>query len=225
MKRKPVLLTVFMVLFLLHINNELWAAELNDIKYKGDLWNLMNYYKMKETLDRYRQLAADGGWPAVPDHNIYRKGEENTDIYLLKRRLYLSADLEQFPGEEDEEAYIFNKELELAVKNFQYRHGLQEDGVVDDHTIAELNVPLEKRIEQLKLNARLMYNQFDVYLNRYILINIPGFELRVIDEGEQVLKTRVIIGKKESKTPVFHENLTYLVFNPSWKIPINKAVR
>lgn len=224
MKKRIILLVTFLVLFYsFFVNVSFLKAETGN--YKGDLWNLINYYRIKRACNYYKDIEKNGGWPFISSGSIYRKGDTDPDIYKIKKRLYLTKDLKELPEKRNKKSEYFGEKLELAVKRFQYRHGLIEDGIVGNRTLAALNVPVAVRIKQLELNSKLIYNLFDVYLKRYLLINIPGFELRVIDDGSQVLKAKVIVGQKENKTPVFNKEMTYLVFNPPWKIPINKTVK
>ncbi len=59
----------------------------------------------------------------------------------------------------------------------------------------------------------------------YIIVNIPDFQMKYINNKVTVIQKKVIVGKQWSRTPVFNDKITYLVFNPSWIIPFNTAVR
>ena len=54
---------------------------------------------------------------------------------------------------------------------------------------------------------------------RYVEVNVPGFELRVVDHGEVVLRSRVIVGEKDNETPIFDDRIRYIEINPSWYVP------
>jgi murein L,D-transpeptidase YcbB/YkuD len=56
---------------------------------------------------------------------------------------------------------------------------------------------------------------------RYVLINVPGYSLQVMQESEPVLAMRVIVGKHDTPTPLFSDEMTYIVFSPYWNIPEN----
>jgi murein L,D-transpeptidase YcbB/YkuD len=98
------------------------------------------------------------------------------------------------------------------------------DGVVGADTLVALNLPLAARIEQVKANLeRWRWLSRDLG-RRYILVNIADFTLDVIEERMPVLSMRVIVGKPYRQTPAFSGTLTYVVFNPSWNIPLRIAV-
>ena len=88
-----------------------------------------------------------------------------------------------------------------------------------------MNVPVAERVRELSLNRERIFSLFDSYVERYVLVNIPAYELKVIEKGKEILKMKAIVGSTGSKTPVFQDEIEYLVFNPDWRIPIRKTVQ
>ena len=56
---------------------------------------------------------------------------------------------------------------------------------------------------------------------RYILVNVPAYMLQVMEGREPALSMRVIVGKADTQTPLFSDEMTYVVFSPFWNIPEN----
>jgi murein L,D-transpeptidase YcbB/YkuD len=86
-------------------------------------------------------------------------------------------------------------------------------------TLAALNVPVEQRIRQIRLNLerwRWLPRDFE---RRYLLVNIADFELDVIEDGRVRTTMRVIAGTTARRTPVFTGRMTYMELNPYWHIP------
>ena len=111
-----------------------------------------------------------------------------------------------------------------AVRRFQLRHGLEVDGAVDSATLAALNVPVAARVEQIRINLeRWRWLPQDLG-RRHILVNIPAFELVVVEDAKPVLDMRVVVGREYRRTPVFTGRMTYLVLNPYWHVPRSIAV-
>lgn len=110
--------------------------------------------------------------------------------------------------------------LDRAVRRFQLRHGLAEDGVVGPKTLAVLGIPVGEQIRQVELNlARAArYTGRDRY-DRYVEVNVPAFELRLVEQGAVVLRSRVIVGEIDNPTPIFDETIQYLELNPPWYVP------
>lgn len=179
------------------------------------------YRALRRQFVRYRELAAQGGWPLIPARGPKLvPGAVHADIPVLKRRLRLTGDL----GPGDDEPW-FDETLAEAVRRFQRRHGLQDDGVVGRRTRQALSRPVEQRLRQIALNLeRWRWLPRDLG-RRYILVNMAGFELQVREDDEVRLSMRVIVGKPFRATPTFRENMTYLVFNPYWNVPGKLARR
>ncbi|MFP4016246.1 MAG: murein L,D-transpeptidase [Halanaerobiales bacterium] len=191
-----------------------------EVQYKGDLWNLLNYFRIRRAVVKYKEIEREGGWPILPYNILLKKGDISNEVQLLKRRLNITGDLDYNDG-----TNLFDENLEEALRNYQKRNGLSIDGIMGPATINELNIPVSRRINQLEQNMKEIFNLFDEYLDRYIFINIPAYQLKVIDNGDDVLEMKVIVGKKSNQTPVFSEQIEYLVINPTWRIPLKKVVR
>jgi L,D-transpeptidase YcbB len=107
------------------------------------------YTQLKAALARYRTIKAAGGWPQIPSGPSLKPGMHDERIPLLRRRLRLTGDLEPRSGDL---AQTFDGTLVEALKAFQGRHGLASDGGLGRETLAALNVPVEERIQQLRVN-------------------------------------------------------------------------
>ena len=174
------------------------------------------YRRLRDALARYRSVAATGGWPRIPDGVTLARGDHGPAVAALRERLRLEGDLG--PAGEPEAA-LYDEPLEQAVKKFQRRHGLTADGAVRARTRADLNVRVERRIEQLELNLeRWRWLPKDLG-RRYIIVNIANFELDVVDGDSVVLAMRVVVGRLYNRTPVLSDTVRYLVLNPYWHVP------
>jgi murein L,D-transpeptidase YcbB/YkuD len=133
----------------------------------------------------------------------------------LQARLVQSGDLAPADATADR-----GDALERAVRRFQLRHGLAEDGVVGPRTLAMLNMPVAAQIRQVGLNiARAPHLAGRERHPRYLEVNVPAFELRLVEAGQVVLRSRVIVGEADNPTPLFDEAIRYLELNPPWYVP------
>ena len=181
------------------------------------------YDRLRKGLARYRQILANGGWPEFPDGPTLRPGAQDERVAVLAQRLAIAGDLpagEFTPGDD-----VYGESLEAGVRRFQMRHGLDADGIVGPSTARALNVSVEDRIEQLKVNLERTRWVFDDISDEFILVNIAGFAAYVIRDGEVAWQTRVQVGKPFRKTPVFRDEMKYVVFNPTWTVPYSIATR
>lgn len=181
------------------------------------------YDALRRALARYRTIEANGGWPSVPDGPTLEVGAQDERVPLLRRRLRITGDLSAAPSPED--SLTFGTSLDQAVKRYQERHGLTVDGVVGPATRAALNVPVEERIQQIKTNLeRWRWLPADLGA-LHVRVNIAGFDLRVVEDGTDVLQMRVVTGQAYRQTPVFSDQISYLVLNPYWYVPHSIAVK
>ena len=174
------------------------------------------YLKLKSALLKYINIKISGGWHKVPVGLKLRKGDTGKRIAALRLRLIISGDLAD--SKNDNEEY-FDETLENGIKKYQARNGLKIDGVVGSNTLSALNISVEDRIEQIKLNMeRWRWLPQDLG-KRYILVNTANFELDMIENGQTVTSTRAIVGKRKRPTPALSRKITYMELNPYWNIP------
>jgi murein L,D-transpeptidase YcbB/YkuD len=114
---------------------------------------------------------------------------------------------------------VYDTAMLRSVKLFQLRHGLAIDGVIGNQMIAELNIPLKKRVQQILVNLERIRWMPPQQERNFILVNIPAFRLHVMDSGKQVFDMRVIVGSAANNTVIFNGNLKYIVFSPYWNVP------
>lgn len=175
------------------------------------------YQRLETQLQKHRALAAAGGWPEVPEGATMRPDAEDPRLATLVRRLLVSGDISDadMPVSTSE----YNETLQNAVRRFQSRHGLEPDALVGRATLRALNVTIQQRIDQIRVNLERLRWHPDTRSQDLILVNIPAFKAYVIRNGEIVWTTNVIVGDSENKTPVFQSTLKSVVFNPTWTVP------
>jgi murein L,D-transpeptidase YcbB/YkuD len=179
------------------------------------------YRRTEQALARYIELArTDNGEKLPAVDKPIDPGQSYTGVPRLGRLLRLLGDLPAdatLPGD----TQIYSGSLVDAVKRFQLRHGLDADGRLGTATIKQLNVPLQDRVFQLQLTLerwRWLPTEFSA---PPIIVNIPDFRLRVLDDNNRVvMDMRVVVGKAmRTQTPVFSREMTYVVLRPYWNVP------
>ncbi len=181
------------------------------------------YLRLQSTLKEYRRIANDGGWPLLDTGPTIRPGMEDERVPVLAARLAITGDLAD-TGFHDA-TFVMEEPLEGAVRRFQSRHGLDDDGVVGAATLRALNVPVEERILQLRLALERVRWVVDGVTERFVVVNIAGFRAYLVSGGQIIWETRVVVGRDNQQTPSFRDELTYIVFNPTWTVPYSIATR
>lgn len=184
------------------------------------------YHSLLAALERYRGLAedADLNRPLAVTERSLRPGESYPELGRLAHRLQRWGDLALEPAAVEGEIYA--GELVEAVKRFQGRHGLEQDGIIGRNTFAQLNVPMTERVEQIRLTLERWRWLPDDLGHRPIVINVPEYKLYAFeDDGNgsyrRALEMDVIVGKSypRHQTPLFRGAMRYIVFSPYWNVP------
>lgn len=117
---------------------------------------------------------------------------------------------------------VYDSSISAAVKHYQARHGLTPDGKLTPQTIAELNVPMSQRVQQISLALEKWRWLPDNFVNPRVLVNLPEFYVRAYNpDGALAFKMRVVDGEAEGNhdTPVFVRSMRFVVFRPYWNLP------
>ena len=174
------------------------------------------YQSLKQQLHHFRELAQQGGWQKFEWGPVLERGVQHDQVVQLRRRLKLTGDLavDPFPDMD-----MFDRWLEEAVMHYQARHGLEVDGKVGPRTRRSLNIPLSERIRQIRINLERWRWLPRKLGKRYVIVNMTGFELYIMENGSVMLDMPVIVGKSYRSTPTFSGLISYMEYNPYWTIP------
>ncbi|OQX50173.1 MAG: hypothetical protein B5M46_01410, partial [Epsilonproteobacteria bacterium 4484_20] len=183
------------------------------------------YEKLLTGLEKYKKIAANGGWEPLPSFKALKPGAYSDVVPLLRKRLAKEGfyDPAACPKVTDEKKY--DKCLVEAVKKFQRLHGLEDEGYIGKLTQKALNESAEQKVARIKLNLdrlKWLKRGGDRY---HIVVNIPAFTLYMFDGQDLIQKMRVITGRKGHETPIFYGRVRTIVLNPYEKHLFVKDVR
>jgi murein L,D-transpeptidase YcbB/YkuD len=174
------------------------------------------YLHGRQILHRYRSIAANGGWEPVPAGETLKPGTTDGRIVALRRRLAVTGDLAGHSL--DDESY--DEPLAVAVRSFQARHQLTADGAVGPATLAALNVPVEDRITQIRVNLeRGRHVLHEIGDDDLVIVDIAGYELRYVHNRKVTWTSRVQVGQPFRQTPIFKSAIDHVIINPTWTVP------
>ncbi len=181
---------------------------------------------MVETLDRaiaqYQKIVSQGGWQLIPGPRSIRPGDDDERVPLVRRRLRATADLTGPAA--SAQSHTFDSDMEAATRTFQERHGLRVTGRIDGPTIAAMNVSAQSRLNQLRLNQTRLRELVQGRIeDRYVLVNIPAYQLEAVERFEVQQRHRVIVGREARQTPGLKANIKALNFFPFWRVPDSVA--
>jgi murein L,D-transpeptidase YcbB/YkuD len=133
-------------------------------------------------------------------------------VPLLRERLHVAAE----PGDTS-----YDKPLAEAVKKVQESHGLAPNGQLTAATVEAINGPKHDRDADLIIANMERWRWLPRDLGKaYVMVNIPDYTLKVVKDGAQVWKTKIVSGGPGAHaTPLLTETMKYITVNPTWNVP------
>ena len=195
------------------------------------------YAAGRAALAAHRGIAALGGWPTVPAGPTLRPGDSDPRVPALRARLMVTGELATATAPTFAAASAltapaaavaaaataaesFDPAVEAALRRFQRRHRLGVDGNLGAATLRELNVPVEQRIDQIRLNLeRGRWVLHEIKDGDLVVVDIAGFEVRYLQNQKTVWQTRAQVGRPFRETPIFRSTIDHVVLNPTWTVP------
>jgi murein L,D-transpeptidase YcbB/YkuD len=171
----------------------------------------------EQAIAQYQDIVARGGWEQVPATKKLKLGVIDPDVVPLRKRLMVSGDLPQSAGFSES----FDSYVDAAVKRFQARHGLPEDGVLGKYSYLAMNVAAQTRLGQLETNLGRLREKAGTLGDRYVLVNIPAAQIEAVENGRVVLRHTAIVGKIDRQTPIVNSKINEIIVNPYWNAPVS----
>jgi len=175
----------------------------------------LNYTGLLKEKKQLEKILSMGGFgPQVVAEEILRPGDTGPAVIALRNRLIRMGYLRRtIQGD-------YSGDLKAAVINFQLRNGLQPDGLSGAITLTEINRTAFDKLKLIYagLERRRWLNGFE---GKYILVNIPDYTLKVIDNTNIIYESRVVVGQNTpvTRTPEFSKQMSHMIVNPMWYVP------
>ncbi|MGC1448346.1 MAG: L,D-transpeptidase family protein, partial [Xanthobacteraceae bacterium] len=166
------------------------------------------YVALKGKLAEIR-AGKDSAGPAIPDGASPKLGAKDARVPALRERLGLTGD-----------GAIYDKAIADAVKTFQQEHGQKPTGTLTQAMLDTLNGRDADRIADI-ITANLerwRWMPHDLG-STYVIVNLPDFTLRVIDNGKLDWTTKIVDGKPSTPTPIMSAEMKTITVNPTWNVP------
>ena len=171
------------------------------------------YGAVREEVRKLLAMSMARHWPTL-DMPTLRTGDSSVELGQIRSIL---NELGDATPQNDE--VIYDADTELAIKQFQRRHGLTADGVIGRQTLSWLNTGPAVRASLLLRNLWRRDLVAQLSGARYVLVNIPDYRLSVVESGNEVFTSRVIVGKEQRETPILSSEIRSIVLNPAWHVP------
>lgn len=158
--------------------------------------------------------------PFEPQENVIRVGDALENRNDLISNLISHGFLTPLSGAQlkMEDRLFYDPALELQVKKFQLKHGLNDDGVIGNKTQRWLKKSVDDRIQILALNMERL-RLWPTGRSNIILVNIPSFNMQMWMNSKLLFDSKVVVGRPSRRTPLFESTLGTVVINPKWNVP------
>jgi len=173
------------------------------------------YRGLRDALAQLRKVRDRGGWPKVAEGQKLTPGMDDPAVAQLRARLVAGGYLEPQKGKRTD----YDSAVIAAVKKYQTEQYLGADGVAGAATLAALNVPVQARIDQVRVNMERARWLLYKLQGTFVIVDIAGYKVALYRDGEPVWRSRVQVGKPFRSTPIFQAEITYVTFNPTWTVP------
>jgi L,D-transpeptidase YcbB len=167
---------------------------------------------LKAKLAEARGGRSGGGPSRISSGQSLKIGMTDPRVPMLRERLGVAG------GDDNT---IYDKVLSEAVKKVQQQRGLQPTGVLTNALVDALNGPRRDHDADIIIANMERWRWLPRDLGKaYVMVNIPEYMLRVVDQGSLAWSTRVVVGQPgEKATPLLTETMKYITVNPTWNVP------
>lgn len=170
--------------------------------------------RLRSAIAKYRQLSSLP-WPSIAEKFNPQLGQGHQEITKLRAILSALGDIDNSKLSNFRQ-HIFDPEVIEALKHFQTRHGLKATGILDNKTRLALAITPKQRIEIMQANLWRWLSLPSHPPQRYLQVNIPSYHLSLIENNQQTLAMKVIVGDKQHPTPIMVTEINSVTINPTW---------
>jgi murein L,D-transpeptidase YcbB/YkuD len=179
------------------------------------------YQTLRKGLATYRGIAANGGWKPIAAGEALKPGASGDPrIAALRARLAVE-DATVAVGQ----ASVFDEALQQALMRAQKRFGLNPDASLGPATLAALNAPVQRRIDQILANMERWRWLPQQLPSDRIQVNIAAAVMSVFHDDAPNLTMRAVTGRPGDETPMLSSMIHSIVLNPPWNVPSSIAAK
>jgi murein L,D-transpeptidase YcbB/YkuD len=171
-----------------------------------------DFRALKQKLTAATSQSGGSETERIPDGAVIRPGQKDARIPLIRARLGVKS---KKPNDTTYDRQLYN-----AVRGVQQNAGLIAKGVIGSRTLAEINGPSRGNVvDTVKANMeRWRWLPRDLG-DTYVMVNVPDYTLKVVDDRRVIWRTKTVVGKPQTPTPLLSASMDTVIVNPSWYVP------
>lgn len=171
------------------------------------------YQAVKKYMNAYRASMAGVKWEHLPD----RKTDSVGFFKAIDQRLQQTHDWDATLAGND------SLKRADALKKFQKRYYLEQDGKIGRNTILALNMTPEDWYRQLAMNLERWRWEPWSFEKRHMIVNLPVYKMTVWEDDTIVMESRIVCGAVKTQTPELDSKMNQIVLYPYWTVPYSIA--
>lgn len=109
--------------------------------------------------------------------------------------------------------------LSGAIKSYQRANGLKLTGKPSQDMITMMDNSDWEKFKRIAINLDRYKLLPDSLPNTYVWVNLPSFQLQVINSDTVVMESRVIVGSPKTRTPLLSSEISNFITLPQWTVP------
>jgi murein L,D-transpeptidase YcbB/YkuD len=173
----------------------------------------LGFKALRDKLAEARGHNSETGPARIASGPTLRVGMHDERVPQLRERLGLDA-------ASDASDTTYDRPLADAVKKFQRDHDLSPNGNLNASTLEALNGPRREHLADTLIANMERWRWLPRDLGKvHVMVNIPDFTLKVVQNGHTIWRTRIVTGKPSTPTPLLSEQMRYITVNPTWNVP------
>jgi murein L,D-transpeptidase YcbB/YkuD len=110
-------------------------------------------------------------------------------------------------------------QLAQAIKKFQQKKDIAVDGRVGAGTIRMMNMNDHDKFIRIAISMDMYKMLPEKMPSKYIWVNIPSFQLQLIEDDSVKFSSKTICGKPKTRTPQLTSTIHELITYPQWVPP------
>ena len=171
------------------------------------------FFATAKASEKYASIADSGGWPRIAA--ALSPASKGKAVAILRQRLAIEEDIDAAGGFGE----TWDATLTAAVKHFQLRNGLRQNGIVAGATLKAMNVPAATRFRQLASSAQRLAGLNFNFAERYVVVNIPSAAVEAVENGRVAHHYIAVVGDVEHRSPEVEAKISAVNLNPTWTVP------
>ncbi len=173
----------------------------------------LEYQSVKQYMNAYRRAMIGITWEHLPDRKVDSVGFfRGVDARLVQTRDWDST-------------IVGNDSLKraTALKKFQKRYYLEQDGKIGRNTLLAINMTPEDWYRQIAMNLERWRWEPAKFEKRHMVVNLPAYKMTVWEEDTIVMESRIVCGAVKTQTPELDSKMNQIVLYPYWTVPYSIA--